>query len=250
MQHSAHRLHAERHGAVVQHSAPTLHEADELIAIVLHSLVHHRTDHSIQARTVPASGQHTNAHRKTSQVKNIRSIKSYVNRSSGLVPHVTLPLGRELAAMPLLRQNQRDQKAVAATGRSGDCEMEGMDWMVRALGLEPRTNALKGRPRRFIGLHRLALRSTQNPHKHLRFIPSTCVDSMQRCAGIAVQKYPQSTPWVVAVLCGGSKWHASPSRSRMYTRRTPEVGSGTFAIGLTVSWLGRRLGTTNRLPTK
>jgi hypothetical protein len=39
--------------------------------------VHHRTDHSIQARTVPASGQHTNAHRKTSQSE-ISSIKKII----------------------------------------------------------------------------------------------------------------------------------------------------------------------------
>jgi hypothetical protein len=78
--------------------------------------------------------------RKPSQIKNIQSIKSYVNRRSGSVPDVTIATwprtGRNAVALP---------KSKGPKGCWGDCQMEGMDWMVRAVGLEPTTNALKGR---------------------------------------------------------------------------------------------------------
>ena len=55
----------ERDEVVVEHAAPAVQEADELVAVVVDSLFHGRIDHSIQSGAVAAAGQQSNSHRKS-----------------------------------------------------------------------------------------------------------------------------------------------------------------------------------------
>ena len=50
-------LERERDEVVVEHAAPAVEKADELVAVGLDSLAHGRVDHSIQAGAIAAAGQ-------------------------------------------------------------------------------------------------------------------------------------------------------------------------------------------------
>ena len=57
-------LQSEGNELVVQHTAPAVEKADELIAIVVDALPHGRINHRIQSGAVAAAGQQSNSHRK------------------------------------------------------------------------------------------------------------------------------------------------------------------------------------------
>jgi hypothetical protein len=61
-QYPAHRLDVERHRVAFERPAPAVAEPNELEAVLLHSATHDGTDHRVQARAVPASGQHSHSH--------------------------------------------------------------------------------------------------------------------------------------------------------------------------------------------
>ena len=55
----------QRDEVVVEHTAPAVEEADELVAVGLNSLSHSGVDHRIQAGAVAAAGQQSNSHRES-----------------------------------------------------------------------------------------------------------------------------------------------------------------------------------------
>jgi hypothetical protein len=52
----------QRDEVVVQHAAPAVQKADELIAIVVDALFHSRINHRIQSGAIAAAGQQSNSH--------------------------------------------------------------------------------------------------------------------------------------------------------------------------------------------
>src|SRR5208337_4940555 len=55
---------SERNPIVVQHAAPAVEKADELIPIMVDALLHRRVDHRIKSGAIAAAGQQSNSHRK------------------------------------------------------------------------------------------------------------------------------------------------------------------------------------------
>src|SRR5690606_35009050 len=56
-------LDVERHPAVLQHTAPTVGEADDLVLVHALGLADHGADHCVEPGAVAAARQHTYAHR-------------------------------------------------------------------------------------------------------------------------------------------------------------------------------------------
>ena len=61
-QDPARRLDVEIHVRALEHAAPSVAKADELIAELVDPVAHHRSDDRIQAGTVTASGQYADLH--------------------------------------------------------------------------------------------------------------------------------------------------------------------------------------------
>src|ERR1700722_16439448 len=56
-------LERERNEVVIEHAAPAVQEADELVPVVVDALPHSRIDDSIQSGAIAATGQQSNSHR-------------------------------------------------------------------------------------------------------------------------------------------------------------------------------------------
>ena len=112
-QDAAALLDAELHGHALERAAPAVAVADELEAVALDPLAHHRPDDGVQSGAVPASGEHSDAHaaqsgrirrRRTSSAAAGRS-RPAASRNHGTVGSNALP--------PLIRGNSHDPQLVA-----------------------------------------------------------------------------------------------------------------------------------------
>ena len=66
---------SERNEVVVEHAAPAVQKADELVAVVVDSLSHRRINDRIQSGAIAAAGQQSNSHRGISS-KSVRTARS------------------------------------------------------------------------------------------------------------------------------------------------------------------------------